>query len=54
MTGNIIANTGFIKQYGTVISSAGIVSLAANHIAIWAGEWPQCPEDDRIPIEFRS
>lgn len=38
MTGNIIANTGFIKQYGTVVSNAGVVSLAANHIAIWAGE----------------
>lgn len=38
MTGNIIANIGFIKQYGTVVSSAGVVSLAANHIATWAGQ----------------
>lgn len=37
MTSNIIANTGFVAQYGTVISATtGARSLAAKHLSAWA------------------
>lgn len=37
MTGNIIANAGFIKQYGSVHNAAGALILDANVVAAWGG-----------------
>lgn len=35
--GGILANKGFIKQFGTVVSSAGVVSLNAQYVSTWSG-----------------
>ncbi len=35
--GNIIANQGFIQQFGTVITSTGAIALDPYHIAMWGG-----------------
>lgn len=37
LTGNIIANKGFILQYGTSVNAAGAVILNADHVAAWGG-----------------
>lgn len=37
LTGSIIANKGFIAQYGTALNSAGDVILDADILAAWGG-----------------
>lgn len=37
VTGTIIANKGFIKQFGTAHSAAGALILDANVLAVWGG-----------------
>lgn len=37
ITNTIIANTGFIKQFGTTTTAAGAPALAANVLSIWGG-----------------
>ncbi|RSH82919.1 hypothetical protein EHS25_005909 [Saitozyma podzolica] len=33
--GSIVGNPGFVKQFGTVVSAAGVVSLDANYVGLW-------------------
>lgn len=35
--GNIVANPGFIQQFGTVTNAAGQLELAATHVSLWSG-----------------
>ncbi|WVQ72838.1 hypothetical protein IAR50_002399 [Cryptococcus sp. DSM 104548] len=37
MPGSILANAGFIEQFGTVISSSGVKSLNAKYVSMWSG-----------------
>lgn len=37
MTGNIVANAGFIKQYGSDYNAKGDLILAADRVAAWGG-----------------
>ncbi|ODN95257.1 hypothetical protein L198_04646 [Cryptococcus wingfieldii CBS 7118] len=37
MPGSILANAGFIEQFGTIISSAGVKSLDAKYVSMWSG-----------------
>ncbi|ODN77562.1 hypothetical protein L202_04732 [Cryptococcus amylolentus CBS 6039] len=37
MPGSILANAGFIEQFGTKISSAGVKSLDAKYVSMWSG-----------------
>lgn len=37
MTGNIIANKGFIKQYGSDYNAKGDLILAAGTVSAWGG-----------------
>ncbi|KAM0754628.1 general substrate transporter [Meredithblackwellia eburnea MCA 4105] len=37
LNGSIIVNKGFIKQFGTVKSSAGVLSLNAQYVSVWGG-----------------
>jgi hypothetical protein len=37
MTGNIIANKGFIQTYSTTVNAKGVPILAANVLAAWGG-----------------
>ncbi|RSH90011.1 hypothetical protein EHS25_001344 [Saitozyma podzolica] len=37
ITNTIIANTGFIKQFGTATTATGAPALAANVLSIWGG-----------------
>lgn len=35
--GNIVANPGFIAQFGTVTNADGVLELAATHVSLWSG-----------------
>ncbi|TYJ58911.1 hypothetical protein B9479_000344 [Cryptococcus floricola] len=37
MPGSILANAGFIEQFGTKISSEGVKSLDAKYVSMWSG-----------------
>jgi hypothetical protein len=34
---SIIANQGFIRQFGTVVGADGVLALDALHVAAWGG-----------------
>lgn len=37
LNGSIIANKGFIRQFGTVRSATGVLSLDPKHVSVWGG-----------------
>lgn len=37
MTGSIVANQGFVNQFGTELDAKGNKILAADHLALWGG-----------------